>query len=348
MDEISLPSRDNGMDINYEGGCLCHSTTYIAKGNPINPHLCSCTMCQKSSGAPTVAWVEFPLTHFKWTGKEPGLYRSSEKTLRCFCKICGGLLGTLNDGYDNVCLTIATLNDPGLIEPNPEKHSYQESAPAWWLPRVLAARLPTENITQFLRWITSLQAIAQNGLTFAVSPFDEERYNAVTSIAAEMASNCNDYTHDEFIKIFFEDNRYKTPNLDVRAAVFRNGQILLVQENNGLWTLPGGWADVNESPSSNVEREVLEEAGLVVKATKLISLFDKLKHKHPPEWPHAYKCFFLCDIVSGELQTSIETQAVDFFPLNDLPPLCPNRITVEQLECCFRHFATKNLPTDFD
>jgi ADP-ribose pyrophosphatase YjhB (NUDIX family) len=201
---------------------------------------------------------------------------------------------------------------------------------------------------KYLKWYTALQAIAQNGLTFASSPYDKERYSAIMAIAAEMASENNQCSPDEILSIFFDETRYKTPNLDVRAAVFEGEKILLVQENNGLWSLPGGWADVNESPSVNVEREVLEEAGLIVKATKMIALFDKLKHKHPPEWPHAYKCFFLCDVKGGELKTSFETQAVAFFSLDNLPPLCTNRITVEQLERCYAHYHNTSLPTDFD
>ena len=121
----------------YEGGCLCNETTFTARGEPSNPHLCSCTMCQKSSGAPTVAWVEFPLSTFQWDGtRKPGLFQSSENTQRCFCQNCGGLLGTLNKGYPNVCITIASLKNSSLIVPN-EKHSYIESAPSWWEPNIL-------------------------------------------------------------------------------------------------------------------------------------------------------------------------------------------------------------------
>jgi len=88
-------------------------------------------MCQKSSGAPTVAWVEFPLKEFKWTGSQPNLYRSSEKTLRCSCKKCGGLLGAIDKGYENISLTIASLKDCSIVIPD-KKHSYKESAPSWW------------------------------------------------------------------------------------------------------------------------------------------------------------------------------------------------------------------------
>ncbi|MEN8236766.1 MAG: GFA family protein [Pseudomonadota bacterium] len=122
----------------FDGGCLCGATTFIAEGEPHNPHLCSCRMCQKSSGAPTVAWVEFPLETFRWNlENQLALYTSSEKTQRCFCQNCGGLLGTINDGYANICITIASLNNPNLIVPG-KQHSYQQKAPSWWQVDVLA------------------------------------------------------------------------------------------------------------------------------------------------------------------------------------------------------------------
>lgn len=121
----------------YHGGCLCNETTFIAKGEPSNPHLCSCTMCQKSSGAPTVAWIEFPLDTFQWNGeRNSGICQSSQNTQRCFCQKCGGLLGTLNEGYPNVCITIASLKNPNLIVPD-KKHSYKENSPTWWECHIL-------------------------------------------------------------------------------------------------------------------------------------------------------------------------------------------------------------------
>jgi hypothetical protein len=122
----------------YVGGCLCNETTFIAKGQPSNPHLCSCTMCQKSSGAPTVAWVEFSFKSFQWSGKtKPAFYQSSEKTQRCFCQRCGSFLGALNEGCENISITIATLKNPNLIVPT-EKHSYKESAPSWWHVNIIS------------------------------------------------------------------------------------------------------------------------------------------------------------------------------------------------------------------
>ena len=121
--------------LKYNGGCLCNKTTFTSTAEPINPHLCSCKMCQKSSGAPTVAWLEFPLKAFKWTGEKPGLYQSSKKTKRCFCTECGGLLGAINNGSDYISITIASLENPNLVIPG-EQHSYKESAPYWWKVKI--------------------------------------------------------------------------------------------------------------------------------------------------------------------------------------------------------------------
>ena len=121
----------------YIGECLCKEISYESEGEPVFPHLCSCTMCQKSSGAPTVAWLEFPLKNFKWTGKtSPVFYQSSEKTKRCFCPKCGSFLGAVDKGYENISITITSLKNPNLIIPA-EKHSYKESAPSWWKVHVL-------------------------------------------------------------------------------------------------------------------------------------------------------------------------------------------------------------------
>jgi hypothetical protein len=117
----------------YSGSCLCKNITFTAKGEPGFPHLCSCHMCQKWSGAPTVAWVEFPLETFKWDGPggKPAFYRSSQNTQRCFCQNCGGTLGALDDGSESIGITIASLHKPDLIIPG-KQHSFEESAPPWW------------------------------------------------------------------------------------------------------------------------------------------------------------------------------------------------------------------------
>lgn len=116
-----------------QGRCLCGNIQYEVGGKPSFPHLCSCRMCQLWSGAPSVAWVEFPMDQIEWTGPggEPALYRSSEKTQRGFCRKCGSTIAAIDEGYDKISLTMASLEDPSAIVPG-KQHSYAKEAPSWW------------------------------------------------------------------------------------------------------------------------------------------------------------------------------------------------------------------------
>ncbi|HMP82155.1 MAG TPA: NUDIX hydrolase [Verrucomicrobiota bacterium] len=184
-----------------------------------------------------------------------------------------------------------------------------------------------------------LQALAQNGLTFATNDYDRERYRAVRDAAAELMVVQSGNPAETFRHLFASQDGYATPKVDVRAAVFHDGKILLVREAaDGLWTLPGGWADVNDSPTEAVERELREETGFSGKVTKLAAVYDRAKHPHVPPFPfHIYKLFFLCEITGGEPRTSSETLAVDFFPPDQLPPLSVSRVLPEQIQLMFEH-----------
>jgi ADP-ribose pyrophosphatase YjhB (NUDIX family) len=195
-----------------------------------------------------------------------------------------------------------------------------------------------------------LQATAQTGLEFQTNEYDRERYELISKIAAElMAAHCETPV-ETFEKMFGEQEGYATPKVDVRAAVFRGGKILLVREAaDGLWTMPGGWSDVNDSPREAVEREVWEESGFRVRATKLAAVYDRARHPHVPPLPfHVYKMFFVCEILSGEATPSRETPEVDFFPEGALPPLSVSRNLEFQIHRLFEHVKNPSLPTDFD
>lgn len=184
----------------------------------------------------------------------------------------------------------------------------------------------------WLKWISEIQAIAQNGLAYSDNEFDKERYLRLREIASELASNCADESRDEVEVLFSLEKGYATPKIDVRAFVLKDNRLLLVKEkSDGLWTLPGGWAEVNESPSETVIRETREETGFNVSVIRLLALWDKLKHEHPPQWPHAYKCFFHCEITSGEEKENLEISEIRFFDINQLPPLSLHRVTPKQL-----------------
>ena len=204
-------------------------------------------------------------------------------------------------------------------------------------------------VRQWTDWIGKIQAIAQNGLTYTENYFDKERYQDLSDIAAEITSNYTQIAFDNIQQVFAAETGYATPKVDVRAAVFKDGKLLLVQErSDNLWSLPGGWADVNTSPAESVCREVLEEAGLTVKATRLIAFYDKQKQDYPPQLPHTYKCFFLCELISGELSSSVETQDAVFFGQDEIPALSPHRVSREHIEMCFKELEGKEHPAYFD
>lgn len=202
---------------------------------------------------------------------------------------------------------------------------------------------------KWLEWVTKLQAIAQNGLTYTKNPFDIERYKSLQAIAAEIMATYSNVEPSYVLNLFKREVGYATPKVDVRGAVFRGDTLLLVREReDGCWTLPGGWADVGESPSEVVVREVYEESGYHTRAVKLLAVYDRNKHGHPPLVHHVYKLFFQCELLSGFPSPSIETDEVGFFCKNEIPELSLTRIMPAQVARLFEHYRHPGWSTDFD
>jgi ADP-ribose pyrophosphatase YjhB (NUDIX family) len=202
---------------------------------------------------------------------------------------------------------------------------------------------------RWIAWVRRLQAIGQNGLMFSKDPFDRERYEHVRSVAEEILASYSEMDTALISHLLRGEQGYATPKVDVRGAVFHENRVLLVREqSDGLWTVPGGWADVGESPAEAVVREIREESGFETQVSKLVALYDRTKHAHPPMLFHVYKAFFLCDIVGGSASTSLETSAVAFFEREELPCLSTARVTVRQVERLFAHHTNRALPTEFD
>lgn len=198
-------------------------------------------------------------------------------------------------------------------------------------------------------WVQKLRAIAQVGLTYSESPYDRERYQQIREIAAEIAATQTD-TDLDIIQGLFEDNPdYPTPKVDIRGAVFEDDKILLIKESaNALWALPGGWADIGDSPAEAVEREVREESGIVAKATKLAAVYDRNRHAHEPYPTHIYKLFFLCEMMGGDLKPGHDILDAGWFALDNLPTLSTNRVTEYQIRRMYEHNQNQMLRTDFD
>jgi ADP-ribose pyrophosphatase YjhB (NUDIX family) len=202
-----------------------------------------------------------------------------------------------------------------------------------------------------LEWARRVQAIAQSGLAFTKDPYDRERYTQLQALVAGILASELSIPLATAQSFWEHEEGYATPKVDVRGVVFRDERVLLVRErSDGRWTLPGGWVDVNDAPSSAVVREIHEESGYHARACKLAALYDKNqpRHGHPPGIHHIYKLFFLCELLGGEPQSSIETDGVDFFALDALPELSTGRVTRAQIERMYEHHRRRDLPTDFD
>jgi ADP-ribose pyrophosphatase YjhB (NUDIX family) len=204
---------------------------------------------------------------------------------------------------------------------------------------------------KILEWARRVQAIAQTGLAFTHDPYDRERYEQLRQLVTSLLSSELELPAGRIQEFWSGEDGYITPKVDVRGAVFEQNKVLLVRErSDGKWTLPGGWVEVNDAPSHAVEREIREESGYTARAVKLAALFDKNNptHGHPAGIHHIYKLFFLCELTGGTATTSSETDAVDFFRVDSLPPLSAGRATQSQIERLYQHHLHRDLPTDFD
>jgi ADP-ribose pyrophosphatase YjhB (NUDIX family) len=193
----------------------------------------------------------------------------------------------------------------------------------------------------WLDWAIELQSLAQAGMAYSKDVYDLERFKLIREISAEMMSRQTGMDLKVVTDLFCNETGFQTLKLDCRAAVFKDGKILLVKETiDQKWSMPGGWVDVNQSVRSNVIKEVKEEAGLDVSAERIIALQDRNKHNIPLYAYGICKIFVLCHDLGGEYQPNIETSASGFFSLDHLPELSLGRTTPEQVAMCFE--AAKN------
>ncbi|MBM6820859.1 MULTISPECIES: NUDIX hydrolase N-terminal domain-containing protein [Clostridia] len=200
----------------------------------------------------------------------------------------------------------------------------------------------------WLKWAIEIQSIAQCGLTYTKDVYDKERYEQLRNIAAEMLSYKTEIPVNKIKNLFCNEEGYQTPKLDTRAAIFKDGKILLVHEKSGTWSLPGGWVDVLESIESNTIKEVKEEAGLDVIAKKIIAIQDRNKH-NTPLYPYGVcKVFVQCDLIGGEFIENIETTEIGYFSLDNLPNLSNEKSNFEQIEMCFKAKEDENWIVVFD
>jgi len=191
---------------------------------------------------------------------------------------------------------------------------------------------------EWLKVARELHSMSQVGLEHAQNGFETERYERLRELAAEIVSKQSTLSAEEVSASFAMQPGYITPKVDVRAAVFHDGKILLVKEvNDGRWSMPGGWADVGDTPSEAILREVREESGFDARVLSVVGIYDANRVPNEEWMPfyHAYKLLFLCEITGGEARTSHETPDVGFFGIDEIPPLSLFRTTMAHIKDAF-------------
>lgn len=204
------------------------------------------------------------------------------------------------------------------------------------------------NNKKWVDWAIELQSLAQAGLTYGHDVYDQERYERIREISAEIMAYQNDIPLEKVKDLFCNESGYQTPKLDTCAAIFKDNQILLVKENNGKWPLPGGWVDVNLSVKQNTIKEVKEEAGLDVIADRIIAVQDRAQHNVPIYAYGVCKIFVLCYEIGGKFEKNVETVESKYFDEDHLPELSTEKNNEEQIHMCFEAYRHPNWKTLFD
>ena len=182
------------------------------------------------------------------------------------------------------------------------------------------------SVSDLLRWAETLSAIARTGLGFTKSLYEQERFEEVLKVAADIRASTTDEAESDAM---FEEwlstvgdgvAGYVTPKVAVAAIVGNeDGEILLTQRaDSGIWLYPVGWADVGYSPAEVAVKEVLEETGLEVEPVALLAVIDGLRLGFA-RLP-MYSILFHCRMIGGELLGHpLETHQVGFYARDALP-----------------------------
>lgn len=201
----------------------------------------------------------------------------------------------------------------------------------------------------WLDWIEKLQSLAQAGLYYSHERFDLERYEEIRDITAKMMASLSDLPLPKVKELFCNETGYQTPKIDTRAAIFEDDKILLVHENSGKWSLPGGWCDVDQSVAANTIKEAKEEAGLDVEIQRVIAIDDWRRHNKMNMPYGVIKIFSLCKVLGGAFQPNIETTEARYFAEDELPEnIAAEKNSLDQLHRCFAAYHNPDWKTTMD
>ncbi len=184
-----------------------------------------------------------------------------------------------------------------------------------------------------LNYLKRLKALADTGMVYSKEPYDLERYEEIKKISLQLMSEVTEMPLETITSFYGPQKDYPTPKVDIRGIVLNDqGEVLMVKEQvDGNWSIPGGWADIGYTPSEVIQKEIKEETGLDVTVEKLLAVYDKKCHDHPPQAHYVYKIVFFCKLTGGEINKSFDILDVDYFPVDKLPPISKDRILDEQI-----------------
>ncbi|EHJ51636.1 NUDIX hydrolase N-terminal domain-containing protein [Streptococcus macacae] len=201
---------------------------------------------------------------------------------------------------------------------------------------------------EWIDWLVRLQSLAQAGLAYGKDKYDIERFEEIRTLTVKMMASLSDLPEKKIKNLFANETGYQTPKIDTRAAIFKDEKILLVQERDGTWALPGGWCDVDQSVMENTLKEVKEEAGLDAVLDKVIAIQDRDKHNQELYAYKICKIFSLCHVTGGAFTENLETIASRYFSLDKLPVLAQAKTNEAQIQMCFAAYQTDDWKTLID
>lgn len=204
--------------------------------------------------------------------------------------------------------------------------------------------------TELLEQAKRLHALADVGLLYSNDAYNTERYQEIRSIAQEVMVGITEAPLERLQQSFPTPADYPTAKVDVRGLIVSpEKKVLLIREQaDGRWSLPGGWADVGYTAKEVVEKECREETGLEVSVQQLLAVFDKRKHPHPPQPFYVYKFLFACTVTSGTLTKGFDVLDADYFAIDALPPLSEDRILKSQIELGYEKIRRGDTTAYFD
>lgn len=196
--------------------------------------------------------------------------------------------------------------------------------------------------TEFLNEIKRLRSLADTGLLYSKNEYDKDRYRELQDISFKLLNKFSGLGMHDLKFMLSQAKDYPTAKVDIRGiAISDDNKILLVQESiDGRWSLPGGWGDIGYSPKETIVKEFKEETGLDVIAERLLAVFDKKMHPHPPQPFYVYKMVFYCKTISAEISKGFDVLDIRYFNLENLPELSEDRILKSQVELLFNKVIT--------